>query len=146
MDFKPGQIRQWVTRPARRGAFHRRPQYGPYGGPGAARVLSDEDIEQIAGTYRCWRAKPETLDEKGREAYADTPGFWKSEGLETIRKFDHVLTPGRYVGAAEDDGDGVPFEEKFSALHERLIDQFKKSAQLDLTIKAALGSGFISNR
>ena len=102
------------------------------------REFSDEDIEQIAGTYRRWRAKPETLEEKGWEAYADTPGFCKSEGLETIAKFDHVLTPGRYVGAAEDEGDGVPFEEKFQKLNVQLNSQFEGSDKLSQLIKSSL--------
>ena len=103
------------------------------------RAFSDEDIEQIAGTYRRWRAKPETLAEKGWEAYADTPGFCASIGLETIRTFDHVLTPGRYVGAADVVDDGVSFEEKFAALSETLTQQFAESANKEAKIKAALG-------
>lgn len=95
------------------------------------REFSDDDIESIAGTYRRWRAKPKTLEEKGWEAYADTPGFCKSEGLETIRKFDHVLTPGRYVGAADVEDDGVPFEEKFASYSAQLKAQFEKSRELD---------------
>jgi type I restriction enzyme M protein len=103
------------------------------------REFSNEDIEQIAGTYRRWRTKPETLAEKGWEAYADTPGFCKSEGLETIRKFDHVLTPGRYVGAADVEDDGVPFEEKFASLRANLINMQERSRELDTGIEAALG-------
>ncbi len=79
------------------------------------REFSEEDIEAIAGTYRRWRAKPRDLEVKGWAAYADAPGFCASEGLETIRKFDHVLTPGRYVGAVEDEATG-DFTEDFAKL------------------------------
>ena len=103
------------------------------------REFSDDDIAQIAGTYRRWRARPETLEEKGWEAYADTPGFCKSEGLESIRKFDHVLTPGRYVGAADVEDDGVSFEEKFLSLKTGLVEMREKSRQLDVSIETALG-------
>nr|WP_254695102.1 N-6 DNA methylase [Leisingera sp. NJS201] len=103
------------------------------------REFSDEDIEKIAGTYRRWRAEPETLEEKGWEAYADEAGFCKSEGLEIIRKFDHVLTPGRYVGAAEDEGDGVPFEERFKALSAKAMAQFSKSNDLQTAIARLFG-------
>ena len=99
------------------------------------REFSDDDIERIAGTYRRWRAKPETLEEKGWDAYADESGFCKSERLETIHKFDHVLTPGRYVGAAEDEGDGVPFEEKFATLTSLLEDQIASGDQLSVRIR-----------
>lgn len=103
------------------------------------REFSDEDIERIAGTYRRWRAKPETLEEKGWEAYADAPGFCKSEGLERIRQFDHVLTPGRYVGAAEDEGDGRPFEEVFGSLKDRLGSQFAEDETLRRNLSDNLG-------
>ena len=70
----------------------------------------------------------------GWEIYGDEPGFCTSEGLETIRKFDHVLTPGRYVGAAEDVGDGVSFEERFSSLSKQLSVQFKLGQSLETSI------------
>jgi type I restriction enzyme M protein len=95
------------------------------------REFSEEDIESIAGTYRRWRAKSETLEEKGWEVYADEPGFCKSEGLETIRNFDHVLTPERYVGAADAFNDGVPFKDKFAVLQSTLNAQFEKSKELE---------------
>ncbi len=103
------------------------------------REFSEEDIEKIAGTYRRWRAKPETLEEKGWEAYTDEPGFCKSEGLETIRKFDHVLTPGRYVGAADAVDDGVSFDEKFAGLKAKLDKQFDSSKQLEALVQKQLG-------
>ncbi len=103
------------------------------------REFSDEDIEKIAGTYWRWRAKPETLEEKGLQAYADEAGFNKSERLEIIRKFDHVLTPGKYVGAAKDEGDGVPFEQKFSGLKTTLDNQFENAKQLEALVQQQLG-------
>ncbi|MEP4032054.1 class I SAM-dependent DNA methyltransferase [Roseibium polysiphoniae] len=102
------------------------------------REFSDEDIERIAGTYRRWRARPETLEEKGWEAYADAPGFCASVGLETIGKFDHVLTPGRYVGAADVVDDGVSFEERFDGLLDQLDAQFQAAAKLDDRIRSVL--------
>ena len=48
--------------------------------------------------------------------YADVPGFCKSATLEEIRKHGHVLTPGRYVGAAPQEDDGEPFAEKMVRL------------------------------
>lgn len=98
------------------------------------REFSEDDIERIAGTYRRWRAKPETIEAKGWKAYTDEAGFCKSEGLETIRKYDHVLIPGRYVGAAEVEDDGVPFEEKFEALRAKFILETQASQDLSTTI------------
>ena len=40
-------------------------------------------------------------------------GFCKSSTTEEIEKMSFVLTPGRYVGFADEEDDGAPFEEKF---------------------------------
>ncbi|MEP2784659.1 MAG: class I SAM-dependent DNA methyltransferase [Pseudoruegeria sp.] len=102
------------------------------------REFSDEDIEKIAGTYRRWRGKPATLEAKGWEAYADEPGFCKSEGLETIRKFDHVLTPGRYVGSPSSDDQQRPFQEHMEHLTSTLTSQFAEGDDLSKKILSGL--------
>jgi type I restriction enzyme M protein len=64
--------------------------------------------------------------------------------LEEIRTHDYVLTPGRYVGAAELEDDGEPFEKKMNRLAGELHSQFATSAKLEKAIKAnlnALGYG-----
>ena len=53
------------------------------------REFSDADIERIAGTYRRWRAKPETLEAQGWMAYEDEAGFanppaWKISANSTM--------------------------------------------------------------
>ena len=52
--------------------------------------------------------RPELVE--GQLVYQDILGFCKSATLEDIKKHDYVLTPGRYVGAAEQEADGEPFE------------------------------------
>jgi type I restriction enzyme M protein len=69
------------------------------------RELTDGDIRRIADTYHAWRG-----DKTCKAKYADEPGFCASATLDDIRKHGHVLTPGRYVGAAEVEDDGEPFE------------------------------------
>lgn len=98
--------------------------------------FSDEDIAKITGTYHAWRGETDAVDERG--AYEDVPGFCKSASLDDIRSHGHVLTPGRYVGAAEADEDDIPFEERFAALKAKLEDQFKRSDQLTAGIRNCL--------
>ena len=102
------------------------------------REFSPDEIEKIAGSYRRWRAKPETLQEKGWAAYVDIPGFCKSEGLEAIRKYDHVLTPARYVGAAHTEEDDAPFEERFVELSGLLSEMFREGREKEAEITAQL--------
>jgi type I restriction enzyme M protein len=96
------------------------------------RELSDNDIDQIARTYHAWRGEPDA------GAYADIPGFCKSATLDDIRRHGHVLTPGRYVGAAAQQDDGEPFEDKMARLAEQWRDQQQQAARLDAAIEANL--------
>jgi type I restriction enzyme M protein len=75
--------------------------------------------------------------------YADIPGFCKSADIDEIRKHGHVLTPGRYVGAAEVEDDGEPFSEKMKRLTSDLAKQFEESARLEKEIRKNLkGLGY----
>jgi hypothetical protein len=74
------------------------------------RELTADDIAKIAGTYHAGRGDPDA------GGYEDVRGFYKAATLEEIRAHGHVLTPGRYVGAAAVDDDGEPFEEKMRRL------------------------------
>jgi type I restriction enzyme M protein len=96
------------------------------------RELSDEDVARIAGTYHAWRG------DQGAGEYADVAGFCKSASLEEIAKHGHVLTPGRYVGAAEAEDDGEPFEEKMKRLVATLREQQVEGARLDAAIVSNL--------
>jgi type I restriction enzyme M protein len=101
------------------------------------RILTAEDIAKIAGTYHAWRGTP-----SAREAnlkYEHIPGFCYSADLDEIRKHDHVLTPGRYVGAAEsDDDDGEPIAEKIDRLKKELVTHFDESARLEKIVREQL--------
>lgn len=97
------------------------------------RELSADEIGRIAGTYHAWRG------EKDAGSYADVPGFCKAAALDEMRAHGHVLTPGRYVGAADVEDDEVPFEERFAALKIRLEEQFAKATRLTRDIRMSLG-------
>jgi type I restriction enzyme M protein len=96
------------------------------------REFSDEDIARTADTYHAWRGEPEAGE------YADVPGFCKSATLEEIRSHAHVLTPGRYVGAADIEDDDMPFEEKLNTMRAELEAQFAESEKLATHIIANL--------
>ena len=96
--------------------------------------LTAEDIAQIAGVYHAWRGERV----EGIEAYADKPGCWKSATLAEIRANDFVLTPGRYVGAAEVEDDGIPFETKMGELTRTLYQQMDEARRLDGVIRENL--------
>jgi len=103
------------------------------------RDLTDDDIARIADTYHAWRGKASPrVGEGGGEGYKDIPGFCKSATLDEIRHHGHILTPGRYVGAAAVEDDGEPFEEKMSRLTAELRGQMEESAKLDKLIWANL--------
>jgi type I restriction enzyme M protein len=116
--------------------------------------LDADDIAKIAATYHSWRSLGEgsssSLDSPNAEqelgapsGYADIPGYCKSAKLDDIRKHDFVLTPGRYVGAADIEDDGIPFETKMKDLSDTLYGQMKESAKLDDLIRQNLeGLGY----
>lgn len=102
------------------------------------RELSEADIQTIADTYHRWRGRPETVAARRLEPYADQPGFCRSAALEEVLGHSHVLTPGRYVGAADVEDDGVGFGERFGALRARLFEQFEQGRSLEVSIQSAL--------
>jgi len=103
------------------------------------RDFSDKDIGRVADLYHAWK----TGGEVNGITYEDQAGFCKSATLEEITKHDFVLTPGRYVGATEEEDDGVPFAEKMAILTSKLSKQFSESAMLEAEIKKNLaGLGY----
>jgi len=96
------------------------------------RELSDEDLARIARAYHAWRGEG---DHKGRP-YEDVPGFCKSATTDDIATHGYVLTPGRYVGAADVEDDGEPFEAKMKRLTATLEERFAESARLEDEIRA----------
>jgi type I restriction enzyme M protein len=98
---------------------------------------ADSDIGRIVRTYHAWRG------EEGAGDYADEAGFCKAAKLEDIEKHGHVLTPGRYVGAAAVEDDGEPFGDKMQRLTADLQAQFAESGSLEARISANLeGLGY----
>jgi len=96
------------------------------------RELVDSDIARIASTYHAWRG------DKDAGAYSDVPGFCKAVTGDDIARHGHVLTPGRYVGAATTEEEDEPFEEKMARLSATLSEQQAQATKLDARITANL--------
>ena len=90
-------------------------------------------MQRIAATFRAYESG--TLE--------DVKGFCKVATIEEIGKQDWVLTPGRYVGIADEEEDAEPFEEKMARLTSELGDLFAESHRLEAGIREKLaGIGF----
>ena len=96
----------------------------------AVRELMQDDITKIADTFEAFRNG--TLE--------DEKGFCAVKTLQDIAAQDFILTPGRYVGIAEQEDDGEPFAEKMQRLTSELSGLFAESHRLEDEIKKQLGS------
>lgn len=94
------------------------------------KILNTDDIQAIANTYHKWQ--------KGQD-YTDIKGFCKSVLKDEIAKLDFVLTPGRYVGLADDDCE-FDFESEFIRLKTELEQQIKEEQELSNKILKNLQS------
>lgn len=93
------------------------------------RELTDEDISKIQIPMKLCCGTLENV--KGFCAVTDTA---------EIEKQDYILTPGRYVGIEEQEGDDEPFEEKMYRLTSELAEMFAKSHELEEDIRKKLGA------
>lgn len=80
--------------------------------------LTGEEIQRIASAYHEWR----NVDGE----YTDELGFSRAASLEEIRQNEFVLTPGRYVGAAQSEDDG----EEIGAKIERLVGELEAELEV----------------
>ncbi|MDP1688569.1 MAG: N-6 DNA methylase [bacterium] len=95
-------------------------------------IFNKEHIAKITNTVRAWRG------EKGSSKYEDASGFCKSANLDEIIKNGYTLTPGRYVGLADVEDDGIPFEDKMQKLSQELREAFTKGRELEKEIEKNL--------
>jgi type I restriction enzyme M protein len=98
------------------------------------RDFTEDDLNLVTNTYHNWQIG---------EGYEDVAGFVKTVRLEQIQKHDHVLTPGRYVGATNAEEDIELFGAKMVRLAAQLKGQFEESERLKADIKNNLaGLGY----
>jgi len=96
----------------------------------AVRELMQDDITKIADTFEQYR----------QGALMDEKGFCSVKTLNDIAAQDFILTPGRYVGIAEQEEEGEPFNDKMDRLTTELSELFKESHRLEDEIRKQLGS------
>lgn len=102
------------------------------------RDFTQDDLNKVTGTFHNWQTNEPVIASEAKQSpdeYFDVPGFCKSAKLDELKKHDYVLTPGRYVGAAEEEDDGEPFAEKMARLTAQLKTQFEESDKLEGKIK-----------
>jgi type I restriction enzyme M protein len=104
------------------------------------RDFTEEDTASVTDLFHKWQSK----DFQSEEApYQDVAGFCKSVKLAEITKHDYVLTPGRYVGAVEQEDDGEAFADKMVRLTSQLKNQFDEGDKLEQQVKNNLkGLGY----
>lgn len=94
----------------------------------ALRQLSDDEVGEIAQVFSDFRCG----------MFTPVQGFSAACPLSEVAAQDYILTPGRYVGIAEEEGDGVPFEEKMAQLTTSLSQLFAESRVQEEEIRKQL--------
>ena len=97
------------------------------------RELPEEDIAMVASTYHAWRGHPDA------GTYVDRPGFCASVPLSAIEEEGFFLSPGRYVGTENVEGDGEDIGQKVATLTQRLFEAFGRNDELQDRVRTALG-------
>ncbi len=95
----------------------------------AVRELTEAEILHIADTFHQFQNG--TLE--------DEKGYCAVRTTADIEAQDFILTPGRYVGIADAEDDGEPFEEKMERLTNELSELFAEDLRLQNEIREQLG-------
>ena len=88
--------------------------------------FTDDDISRVAITYHNWRT--------GEAEYEDEQGFCKNVSIEEVKELNYAITPGRFVGFADDEDEFI-FEERFTSLKTELEKQIDEEDELNKRLK-----------
>ncbi len=115
----------------------------------AHREFLPEQIEFLANIARLYRGEQAETHQGSAEltgtnfpdgTYVDVPGLCKVATVEEIAKQGRSLNPGRYVGVAAGEVDGMDFRERLTELHEELLNLNAEAADLQERITANVGA------
>lgn len=93
-----------------------------------ARLYRGEEIQTVAGSSDLTAASFSSGE------YADVPGLCSVATLDMIEQHGWSLNPGRYVGVAAVEDDGVDFHARLEELHEELVELNVDAAALQARI------------
>ena len=111
----------------------------------AHRDWTPGQIEFLANIVRLYRGEAAETTEGSAESiaasfpagtYADVPGLCAVATIERIEQLGWSLNPGRYVGVAETEDDGIDFRVRLGELDEELENLYSEAVELQERIAA----------
>ena len=84
-------------------------------------------IAELEDTLETARQHEWLTEKFGDGEYKDVPGLCKIATIREIEEKNYSLTPGAYVGVAEQEDDGVDFHERMTEIHAELAQLNKKA-------------------
>jgi type I restriction enzyme M protein len=96
--------------------------------------LTEDETTRVAACYHSWRGESEAGE------YVDEPGFCYSAKFNEIEEHAFALSPGRYVGAPEEEEDEVAFEERMAELTDALAADLGEAERLTNEVRRAMGA------
>jgi type I restriction enzyme M protein len=108
----------------------------------AHRDFKPEQLEFIANIVRLYRSNEvestlgsqDLIDKHFSDGYIDVKGLCKVADISEIETQGWSLSPGRYVGVADEDDDGVDFHEKLKELNDELNSLNAEAGELESQI------------
>ena len=108
----------------------------------AHRDFKPEQLEFLANIVRLYRGNnietklgsQDLINKHFSDGYTDVKGLCKVVKLSEIEAQDWSLNPGRYVGIADEEDDGIDFQERLSELNDELNDLNQKSSNIEESI------------
>ena len=98
----------------------------------------DEKLSALEETLTVARESLWLTDKFGEGEYRDIPGLCKAATLAEIEEKNYSLTPGAYVGVAEQEDDGVDFAQRMQEIHAELLKLQAQSNELMQTLSKNL--------